>query len=112
MANLTSESILATMREFEEKFPPAPPNPLFGGLFRPMFAGERLFEAPPPPPKIQLSKECVELVGPEFSAKVNGWLIDRFGYRDDPFKDKAFLISGLGIVTSKRNIAMITNCVA
>lgn len=111
MSDLTSESILATMREFHEKFPPPPPSP-FAGLFRPMFAGEKLYEAPPPPPKIQLSKECAELVGPEFAAGLNLWLINRFGYRDDPFKDSIYFMSGVGIIASKKNIGAIINLTA
>lgn len=109
MSNLTSESMLAMVNEFDLKFP-REPGPL-AGLFRPMFpefGGLKVYEKPAPPPKIQLSNECAELVGVEFANRVNMWLADRFGFQEDCM----YLMSGFGIIASKRNIAMIKNLTA
>ena len=106
MSNLTSESMLAMMREFQAKYPPEP-SP-FRDLFRPMFAGLKVYEKPPPPPKIQLSNECAELVGADFANRVNAWLAERFGLQED----RMYIMSGYGLLASRRNIAMITNIVA
>lgn len=116
MSNLTSESILATMRKFHAEFPPPPPNPLFAGLFRPMLCGEKLYEAPPPAPKIQCREisfdDGTPILTPEFRAQINSWLIARFGFQEDFFRDKALMISGFGIVMSKRNMCVVTNLTA
>lgn len=110
MSNLTAESLLAQMRELNALYPPPPPSP-FAGLFRPMFpefGGLKVYEKPPPPPKIQLSTEVADLVGAEFANRVNAWLVERFGLQED----RMYIMSGFGILASKRNIAMITNICA
>lgn len=107
MSNLTTESILATMREWHAKYPAPEPSP-FRDFFRPMFGGLKVYEKPPPPPKIQLSAECAELVGDEFAHRMNAWLAERFGLQEDCM----YLMSGFGIIASKRNIGMITNLMA
>lgn len=116
MANLTSETLLAMMRELHEKYPPPPPNPLLCGLFRPMVGGERIYEAPPPRPKIQCRDikfdNGTSILSPEFRAQHDAWLLERFGYEEDFFKDKALIISGMGIMMSKRNMCLITNLTA
>lgn len=103
MSTLTSEHLLSVMRELHEKYPPEP-SP-FRDLFRPTFAGMKVFETPPPPPKIQLSSECAELVGAAFANRMNAWLEQRFGHQED----RIYLMSGYGIAMSKRNIAMLHN---
>lgn len=106
--DLTYDKLLAVMRQF----PPPPPS-LFDSLFKPQtLMGMRVFEAPPPSPKIQLRdiklSDGTPLFSPEFRAETNGWLIEQFGFRDDPFKDKAFMLNG-GIVMSKTHMAMAFN---
>jgi hypothetical protein len=107
MSDLTATKLNSLVQEFYEKYGRPDPRPpgLFGSLFRPMFAGIDVFETPPPPPKIRLSKECAELVGAEFANRVNAWLLDRFGTQED----RIYMISGLGITMSKKNMAVITN---
>lgn len=109
MSELTSEKLMKIMSEYRDKYPPQP-SP-FAGLFRPLvpeFAGIKVYEKPPPPPKIQLSKECAELVGAEFANRMNAWLADRFGRQEDSI----YFMSGFGILASRKNIAMITNLTA
>jgi len=52
-------------------------NPLFS---RP-FGGKDIF-VEKQVPKLALSPQCAELVGPEFAGQVNAWLLARFGYRE------------------------------
>lgn len=110
MSSLTFEKIMEAKRRIDALHPdpfPREPNPF---SLRPL--GVPLIEAPDPPPKIQLSRECAELVGAEFAASVNTWLLARFGRREDIFGDKVFLLGGFGMVTSKHNAALIRNVIA
>jgi len=107
--NLTYEKIMEAQRRIEAL---APPDRLFDPLGLRPFIGMPVYEAPDPPPKIQLSKECAELVGPEFAAQVNCWLLIRFGRRESMLDgNRAFILGGYGIVMSRDNAAFIRSIV-
>jgi len=108
MSDLTYEKLMETMRTIEKIAPRREPS-LFDNLFRPM--GMKLFEAPPPPPKIQVRNitfdDGTSILPADFRAQLNSWLIDRFGFQDDIFKDKAYILGNYGIVMSPKHIGMI-----
>lgn len=101
MSNLTIEKLRAIMATL-----PKPEPGLFDlNPFRmPKFAGLNVYEAPPPPPKVQVRqlflKDGTALLPAKFLAETNAALLDRFGHRDDPFKDKIYLLGSYGIVMS------------
>jgi len=101
---------MAAKRELDALYPPAERAYDPFGL-RPLF-GMPLYEAPDPPPKIQLSKQVAELVGPDFAAQVNCWLLTRFGRRESMFDGgRAYMLAGFGLVTSKNTAAIIRSIV-
>jgi hypothetical protein len=106
MSNLTLDKMLEILR----KFPPPPPSP-FDLPFR--FGGLKVFEAPSPPPKIQVRdiklSDGTSILTPEFRAQMNAWLIEMFGFQDDPFKDKAYILGNYGLVISKPNLRIIND---
>jgi hypothetical protein len=104
-ASLTFEKIMQAKRQLDALCPPIERGYDPFGL-RP-FAGLKVFEAPEPAPKLSLSRECAELVGPEFAAKMNCWLLIRFGRQEDIFKDKAYILGNYGIVLSKQNMGLL-----
>jgi hypothetical protein len=112
-AGLTFEKIMEAKRRLDEIAPsPFDSRGLDPFGLRP-FMGMRVYEAPDPPPKIQLSAECAELVGPEFAAQVNCWLLIRFGRRESIFDgDRAFILGGYGMVLSKANAARLWSIIA
>jgi hypothetical protein len=76
-----SELTLKVLEDAMRRFPPPAPDP-FDTLFRPRaFCGLKMI-VQDPVPKIRLSQEVAELVGKEFAAKVNAWLVARFGFTD------------------------------
>lgn len=102
MSDLTAQKLLDLMKSL----PPAPPDPFgFRGLFgtpRPRFAGLDIYDAPPPVPKIQVDdiklSDGTPLLPAAFRLKINVELAERFGYRDDPFTDKVYLLGNYGLV--------------
>lgn len=109
MSNLTLEGIRAMMASL-----PRPAPDLFNPLrmpFRPL--GREIYDAPPPIPKIQVAdiklKDGTPLLPAEFRARVNLELLERFGYRDDPFKDKICLLGSYGMVMRPEYRHMIVN---
>lgn len=112
MSNLTFEKIMEARRRLDEIAPAPFENHGFDPFGIRPFMGMKVFEAPEPPAKISLSQECAELVGPEFAASVNLWLLARFGRRESIFDgDKAFILGGYGIVLSQHNAALLRNIV-
>jgi hypothetical protein len=98
MSSLTLDKLLETMR----KFPPPPEDPLsISSLMRPRPLGMDVI-AEPDVPVLQLSKQCAELVGPEFAASVNTWLLARFGLRP-PVAKTPLLLYGTKLVMNSRD---------
>lgn len=56
----------------------------------------------PDVPVVQLSMQCAELVGPEFAANVNAWLIARFGFRP-PIAKTPLILFGTRVVMNKQD---------
>lgn len=112
-AELTLEKILEAKRRIDALGPPPFSNDglnLFGT--RP-FMGMNVYEAPDPPPKISLRPHVADLVGAEFAAQVNLWLLNRFGRQESMFDgNRAFIMGSYGIVLSKYNAALLRNIVA
>ena len=109
--DMTLERMLAAMRELG----PPPPNPLMDFLRpRDTIMGMKVYEAPPPAPKIQVRDikfaDGTSILPMGFRAEVDDWLYARFGLQEDPFKDRAFIISGMGILASPKHVAMLINC--
>ena len=82
---------------------PKPEPNIFDSLRMPFRAlGRDIYDAPPPVPKIQVRdiklKDGTSILSPEFLAKMNNELAAQFGYRDDPFKDKIYLLGSYGMV--------------
>lgn len=110
MSDLTAESLLKIMRDINEKYPPPPPD-LFAlpSLFRPRFGGLDVI-VEPDVPKIQLSKDVAELVGPEFAANMNLWLLARFGFRE-PVAKMPLILYGTKVVMNSRDYShLMTLC--
>ena len=90
---LTKEDYLRAIKEFVETLPPKRNSP-FGSLFGLPYGfpnvGLRLYEAPPPPPKLKLSRNVV--VSDEFREEFDTWLLEMFGYAEPIIKqDKAYV---------------------
>jgi hypothetical protein len=92
---------------------PKPEPDLFNPFRLPRFGGRRIFEAPPPPAKIQVAdirlKDGTPLLPAEFRARINLELVARFGYRDDPFKDRIYMLGSYGLVMSRANHMIINS---
>lgn len=103
----------AKLNEMLRSLPaPAPRNDLFNPL--PMrFMGMPVYEAPPPPPKLQVRdikfSDGTSILPAAFRAEMNLWLLERFGFAEDMFKDKIYLLGSYGMVASPKNAAMIRN---
>jgi hypothetical protein len=97
MSDLTFDKMLEAMRQFS----PPPPDPFSLNFLRPSFAGlDVLVE--PEVPKIALSKEVAELVGPVFAASVNAWLAERFGYRE-PVAKTPYILFGTKLLINQHD---------
>jgi hypothetical protein len=108
MSNLTYESILETMRSL----PKSPDNDLLSPFrLRPL--GMNLYESPPPPPRIQARdvklKDGTSVFPAKALAEMNAWLLERFGFAEDMFKDKIYFLGNYGIVASPKHAGMIRN---
>lgn len=81
--------------------------------YRDEIAGLKVIEAPPPPPKLQCADikfdDGTSILPPGFRASVNSWLIERFGYCEDPFRDSAYIFGGHSIIMSKPNLYAVLN---
>jgi hypothetical protein len=105
MSNLTLEVLEEMMRNF----PPPPPDPLGLSLFRPQRFGGLDVIVEPEIPTLKLSEEVAELVGPEFAAGVNAWLIARFGFREPVAKQP--LLFGRMVVMNRRDFGVLSSAV-
>jgi hypothetical protein len=97
-STLTAEKL----REMIDSLPAEPRYDFFGRPFPMKLAGMNILEAPPPPPKLQVRdikfRDGTSILSGEFRAKVNADLLERFGYQEDLFKDRAFILGSYGIV--------------
>ena len=103
MSNLTLEALEEMMR----KFPPPPPDPFGLNFFRPQRFGGLDVIVEPEIPTLKLSDDVAELVGPEFAASVNTWLIARFGFREPVAKLP--LIFGRMVVMNRRDYGVLSS---
>lgn len=112
MSDLTLEKMLATMREIEKIAPRSREPGILDFLRPPQFAGLKVYEAPPPPPKIVLRDinldDGTSILSPEFRAQMQSWLTARFGFQEDLFAFNAYTF-GNSIIMSPKHIAMIRN---
>lgn len=112
---MKADDILAQMREIERRLGPIPREPsLFDSIYKPQtFAGMKVYERPPPGPKLQLRditlSDGTKLFTSEFRAEMNAWLLERFGHAPDPFGDRIFMLSGFGLSVSPKHAAMLVN---
>lgn len=104
MSNLTYQKLLKAIYEADELRSPV--SPRITDFLRPRISDMPIFESSPPPPRIQVREitfnDGTPILRPEFRAKINAKLAAQFGYQDDPFKDKAYIMPGFGIVMNKR----------
>ncbi len=109
MSNLTADTLLAMMASLPKREPDLT-MPL-RMPFRPL--GREIYDAPPPQPKIQVRQiflsDGTPLLSPGFLAEQNAWWTAQFGYRDDPFKDKIYLLGSYGMVMRPEYRHMIVN---
>jgi hypothetical protein len=112
----TAENTLTVekLRDMMRALPPTPAeSDLFNPFARPRLMGREIWDAPPPAPKIQVAdiklKDGTRLLPAEFRARINNELIALFGYRDDPFKDKIYLLGSYGMVMRPEYRRMIVN---
>jgi hypothetical protein len=112
MSDLTFESMRKMIDDLG--FPPRQPGVL-DFLAPPKFMGMNVYAAPPPPPVIQVRDikfdDGTSILPARFRDEVNLWLLKRFGLQEDLFKDRAFLVSGMGLVVSPRHAVMLANIV-
>ncbi len=66
-------------------------NPLLSSIPPWVHMGMEVFEEPPPPPTVQLSKDF-KWCSDDFRAQTNVWLVERFGFRH-PILENKFLVS-------------------
>jgi hypothetical protein len=112
-----SELTIEKIREMMRGLPPAPKNDLFAPFpFRSRLAGLDLYEAPPPPPKLEVRdikfSDGTSILPAAFRAEMNLWLLERFGLKEDLFKENLYILGGRMLVGSPMNIAMLRNCVS
>lgn len=107
-STLTLEKLREAMRLL-----PSPEPDLFNPFQLPRFMGRQIYEAPPAPPKIQVKSlrlsDGTPLLPYDFLTRENARWLERFGYRDDPFKDNVYLLGGYGIVASPMNAHLLWN---
>jgi hypothetical protein len=113
---LKYDDIIEAVRKVEALMPQREPS-LFDLTFKPpSFAGMKLFEESPPPPKIQVRdiklKDGTSILSKEFRDETNAWLAAEFGYHESLCKDRMFLVSGLGIIAGPKHVAMLRNFTA
>jgi len=76
-------------------------------------AGMKVILAPPAPPKIQVADikfaDSTSILDPAFRRSMNAWLIARFGFQDDPFKDSFYIFQNEYLIGNAKNIAMVRN---
>jgi hypothetical protein len=104
MSDLTLDRMLQLIKEF----PPAPPDPFSLNFLRPSFAGMDVW-VEPEIPKIELSKEAAELVGPVFAASMNAWLVARFGYRE-PVAKQPYILWGTKLLVNQNDWLKLSAC--
>jgi hypothetical protein len=110
MSDLTYEKMRAMLDSL--------PKPDLFNPFRMPFRlmGREIYDAPPPAPKIQVRQiylnDGTPLLPTEFLAEQNNWWAAEFGYRDDPFKDKIYLLGSYGMVMRPEYRHMITSMTA
>lgn len=106
---LTVEKILEAMRGL----PRAPRNDLFSPL-RTRFMGMPIYEAPPPAPKIQVRdikfSDGTSILPAAFRAQINTQLLERFGFQEDLFKDKVYILGNYALVAKPEYSALLRNC--
>lgn len=113
MSTLTAEAL----REMMAKFPAPKHDDFFDYLVpRGALMGRKIYDAPPPLPKIQVRQlflsDGTPLLPAEFLAAENAWWLNEFGYADDIFRDKVFLLGSYGIVCRPEYRQMITSIVS
>lgn len=113
MSELTYEKL----REMMAKFPAPKHDDLFDCLVpRGALFGRKIYDAPPPQPKIQVRQlylsDGTPLLPPDFLATENAWWINEFGYHEDMFRDKVYLLGSYGIVMRPEYRHMITSIVS
>lgn len=111
MSDLTAEKLLELMRKYAA--PQCVPD-LFNPFPLRRFMGLEVYEAPPSPPKLQVRDikfaDGTSILAPAFRAEMNAWLLERFGYQEDIYKDKVYVLGNYGLVASRSNAAIIRNC--
>lgn len=115
MSNLTYDNIMKTFREIQAACP-RPREPSMLDFLRPRFGGMKVFEAPPPPPKLQVRdikfSDGTSILPDDFRRHMNAWLVGRFGFdeRGYLFHDKAIQIGHDMLVINPKHIAMLRDC--
>jgi len=110
---LRARDILAEA-ELKPTFAALPERPLFEEFFRPRsrFAGMDIYTRPPSPAKIQVRdiklSDGTSILTAEFRAKMNAWLVQMFGYEEDPFKDQVLIFQN-SLFVRPEQMAIIRN---
>lgn len=96
-ASITASQIIDSVDRIMKEFGHPPPRApgLFDVGLGPL--GLDLIVPPPPRPKMTLSKNV--MVRDEFRAEMDAWLIEFFGYEDDIFKDKVYIMDNRYLIT-------------
>lgn len=112
---LTVEKLRESMRKIaaETSAYRRPHDDLFDFRWRPL--GMPVFEAPPPPPRVQVRDitlaDGTPLLPAAFRARINADLMERFGFAEDLFKDRAYILGNRALVMSAENAGLLRGIV-
>jgi hypothetical protein len=108
-----SELTFEKIREMMRCLPPGPRNDLFDPFPMRPFMGMPVYDAPPPQPKIEVRdikfSDGTSILPAAFRAEMNRQLLERFGVKEDLFRDHVYVMGNRALVASPMNAHLLRN---